>query len=259
MRENPVITATAIGCWGAYPGPGEATSSFLLHAGGLNLLLDCGSGVLSRLQRFLDLAELNAVVLSHYHWDHAADIGCLQYAARIDTDLGRRRAPLTICGHREDGNFERLDYLGYTVGRGIEAAAETRIGPLRLTFMRNPHPDPCLSVRLEADGCRLVYITDTGWDEGLAGFAAGADLLICESSLYDEYRGRVPGHLCAGEAGRIAAAAGVKRLVLTHLPHWGEHARLLEQARQVFAGEVALAAEGSRWEIRAGEGVAHQQ
>ncbi len=254
MNENQAITVTAIGCWGAYPDTDAATSSFLLQAGGLNLLLDCGSGVLSRLQRRLALEDLHAVVLSHYHWDHAADIGCLQYSARILTDLGRRRGPLTICGHREDDHFKRLDYLGYTVGRAIDAAGELHLDRLRLSFARNVHPDPCLSVRVEADGGSLVYMTDTGWSDALAGFAAGADLLICESSLYDEYRGRVPGHLSAGEAGRIAAEAGVKRLVLTHLPHWGDHARLLEQAQRVFTGEVALAAEGRRWEIRAGQG-----
>ncbi len=254
MSDSPAITVTAIGCWGAYPDPGAATSSFLLRAGGVNLLLDCGSGVLSRLQRFLALEDLNAVVLSHYHWDHAGDIGCLQYAARILTDLGRRRFPLTIYAHRLDDQFQRLDYLGYTFGRAVEAPGELHLDRLRLSFLRNVHPDPCLSVRLEADGGSLVYMTDTEWSDALVGFAAGADLLVCESSLFDEYRGRVSGHLCAGEAGRIAAEAGVKRLVLTHLPHWGEHGRLLDQARRVFAGEIALAAEGRRWEIPAARG-----
>jgi ribonuclease BN (tRNA processing enzyme) len=92
-------------------------------------------------------------------------------------------------------------------------------------------------------------MTDTGWTEALIEFAQGADLLICESSLYDEYRGRIPGHLTAGEAGQIAAAADVQHLVLTHLPHFGEHAVLLKQAAAKFGGKIELATTGKVWKL----------
>lgn len=249
VGEKPAITLTTIGWWGAYPAAGEATSSFLLQAPGVNLLLDCGSGVLAALQHHLALEQLDAVFLSHYHWDHAGDIGCLQYAARILTDLGKRRKPLLIYGLGADAQYSRLGYLSYTLGRPIDPAEEIEFSGLRFRFAANAHPDPSVSMRIE-DGRRTVaYITDTGWTDDLPELARGADLLICESSLYDEYRGRVAGHLSAGEAGRIAAAAGVKHLVLTHLPHWGEHPRLVEQAQRVFPGPVELAATGKTWKL----------
>jgi ribonuclease BN (tRNA processing enzyme) len=247
--ENDAVTLTAIGRWGAYPSAGEATSSFLLETRGAAALLDCGSGVLAALQHRLALEALDAVFLSHYHWDHAGDIGCLQYAVRILTDLGRRRGTLPIYGLPAGEGFARLGYHGYTAGRPIDPAGGIEFRGLRLRFAANAHPDPAVSMRIEAGGAALAYITDTAWTEGLTELARGAALLVCESSLYDEFRGRVPGHLSAGEAGRIAAAAGVGRLVLTHLPHWGEHERLREQARQVFDGPVELAQPGSRWSI----------
>jgi ribonuclease BN (tRNA processing enzyme) len=240
---------TTIGWWGAYPDADEATSGYLLESADLAVLVECGSGVLARLQHFIKLQDLDAVVLSHYHADHVADIGCLQYAARILMDLGQRKQPLKIYGHAEDQHFEQLNYLQYSTGYALDTRAGLRLGHLKFTFCRNIHPDPCFSMRIETDALAWVYISDTGYADNFIEFAREADLLLCESSLYDEYRGRIPGHMTAGEAGRIAAAAGVKRLVLTHLPHFGDHRRLVEQARSQFRGTVELAATGKSWQL----------
>ena len=221
----------------------------MLQADHLNILLDCGSGVLTLLQNYIDLERLDAVVLSHYHWDHIADIGCLQYASRVLMDLGKRQKPLVIYGHTEDEHFERLTYLSYSEAHGFDTAGELKLGDLQFTFSRNVHPDPCFSMRIEKNEKALVYIADTEWTDDLVNIAQGADLLLCESSLYDEFIGKIPGHLTAGEAGAIAAAADVKHLVLNHLPHFGNHNMLLAQARKKFNGPVELATTGKFWEL----------
>jgi ribonuclease BN (tRNA processing enzyme) len=243
------IKITAIGWWGAFPDANEATSGYLLQSEGLNILVDCGSGVLSHLQNYIQLQHLDAVLLSHYHWDHVADIGCLQYAARILMDLGKRQKPLPIYGHAEDENIYGLNYLQYSKGLAIDQQAPLQLGRLTFSFCRNVHPDPCLSIRIDSGTASVVYIADTAWTEDLIKIARGTDLLICESSLYDEYRGRIPGHLTAGEAGQIAASAGVKHLVLTHLPHFGDHHTLLKQAAAKFSGKIELAATGKIWQV----------
>ena len=69
-----MIQLTVIGFWGAYPGPGEATSGYLLQSEGFNLLVECGSAVLSRLPGHVEPDALDAVLISHYHADHVADI-----------------------------------------------------------------------------------------------------------------------------------------------------------------------------------------
>lgn len=241
------LKITTIGWWGAFPNAGEATSGYLLQSKDVNILVDCGSGVLSQLQKYINLQDLDAVVLSHYHWDHVADIGCLQYAARILMDLGDRSKPLEIYGHAEDNNFSGLDYLQYSRGCVIDTNTTLEFGALKFSFSPNVHPDPCFSMRIEQEGRCLAYIADTAWTDDLVRIARNADLLICESSLYDDYLGMIPGHLTAGEAGKIAALAGVKHLVLTHLPHFGEHALLLEQAAKEFGGEIELATTGKVW------------
>ncbi|HWP68019.1 MAG TPA: MBL fold metallo-hydrolase [Rectinemataceae bacterium] len=235
------FSLTVIGHWGAYPGPGEATSCYLLRAEGMSVLLDCGSGALSLLQDILPLGKIDAVVLSHYHSDHIADLGCLQYSARIDMDLGRRAAPLKVFGHDLGPGSEKLGYLDFAIGATYKQDSTLNLGPFSLTFAPTIHPDPCFAMRVCCGGSSLVYSGDTGPSPNLAGFAAGADLLLCETSLYDEYRGKIPGHMSAGEAGELAKAAGVGTLMATHLPHFGVHADLLVQAKAAFGGNTILA------------------
>ncbi len=244
-----VPTLTVIGHWGAYPGPGEASSSYLLRFGDYALLLDCGSGSLSCLQDFIGLEKIDAVVLTHYHSDHMADIGCLQYAARIDMDLGRRTRPLDIYGHTQSPGFAKLSYLDYAKGHPYDENSCIDLGPFSLSFSPTEHPDPCFAIRVGCDAgngrqTSLVYTGDTGWKQELVEFARDADVLLAESSLYDDFRGKIPGHLCAGEAASLAVKAGAGRLLLTHLPHYGMHGDLLSQACAVFKGPVNLARKG---------------
>ena len=249
MKKERQIKLTIIGWWGAYPAAGQATSGYLLQTGKKNILLDCGSGVLGQLQEYLDLEHIDAVVLSHYHHDHVADLGCLQYAARVLMDLGKRQHPLDIYGHAEDHHFAGLSYHDFTVGHALDAATALSLDGAVFTFRRNVHPDPCFSMRVEMNGKVLAYISDTQWDDGLVEAARDADLLICESSLYNQYKGVVAGHLTAGEAGEIAARAKVSRLVLSHLPHFGRHEDLVAQAAEVYQGPVELAVTGKSWEL----------
>lgn len=243
------INIKIIGWWGAYPAAGDATSGYLLQSDGINILIDCGSGVLGELQKSIDLEKIDAVVLSHYHADHAADLHCLQYAARVLMDLGKRKTPLAVYGHDEDHHFAGLNYLDFSIGHAIHVNKPLFLGNIGFTFWRNVHPDPCFSMRIEHKGRILTYISDTEWTDGLVDAARDADLLICESSLYNEFKAVVPGHLTAGEAGRIAREANAAHLVLSHLPHFGSHENLVKQAAEVFHGPVELATTGRSWEL----------
>lgn len=201
--------------------------------------------MLSHLPRYVDVGKLDAALISHYHADHVADLGCLQYAVKVQTDLGLRSTPLPLYGPEGD-TCPSLTYHEYTEAIHIGASEALRIGPFAVTFQETIHPALCYAMRLECDGKSVVYTADTGWSEGLIDLASGADLLLCESSLYNRYHGWVEGHLTAGEAGRLASRAGVRRLVLTHLPHSGEHVDLLKEAREEFSGPAELAAPGKK-------------
>lgn len=233
---------TIIGCYGAYPEPDGASSGYLLEADGTRLLIDCGSGVLARLQTILPLFELDGVVLSHYHPDHDADLGCLHHAALIDSQLGKRTAPLAAWGPGEE---KRLQYGAFCQGNSYLPGLSFTLGAFTVAASLNPHDIPSYALKITAGGKALVFSGDTGYDEGLASFAQGADCFLCESSFYAAQDAPAKGHhLTSAQAGELAQRAGVKLLVLTHFPHFGEIKQLRDEAGQRYAGKLLLAARG---------------
>lgn len=73
------MNVTVLGKYGPYPKAGGAASGYLLSAGGNRILLDCGSGVFSRLISLCPPEELSAVLLTHLHADHSSDLGVMNY------------------------------------------------------------------------------------------------------------------------------------------------------------------------------------
>jgi ribonuclease Z len=95
-------------------------------------------------------------------------------------------------------------------------------------------------------GQRFAFIMDTRLCDAAFALAEGADMLVCESTFAEAEAGlaREYGHLTAGQAGRIAAEAGARLLVLTHFSQRyeaGEDERLAGEAAAAFGGKVALA------------------
>jgi ribonuclease BN (tRNA processing enzyme) len=237
---------TILGHWGAYPAAGEATAGYLIQHEGNNLLLDCGSGVLAQLQKHIKLTELSQVLITHVHHDHVADLGCLQYGCLIDTDLKRRSEPLPI-HFAHDPHSDENENAVYKTMMGSEVIRFSErdsfeLSGLRFSFMKTFHGAYCVAVKIEFENKVLVYTADTFYDDSLIDFCRGADLLIAETSFYAEVtNARDYGHMNTAEVGRLAAQANVKKLILTHLPHFGEIHTLADEVTEFYKGEVVLA------------------
>lgn len=237
---------TIIGYWGGYPKKNGASSGYLLEHDGFHLLLDCGSGVLSKLQNVIQPENLNAVLLSHYHPDHIADIGVLQHARLIQGFLGKQMQLLPIYGHPFDqAEFSKLTYKNITTGIAIEPAQTLDLGPFHISFLKTAHPAVCFAMRIEAGGKTFVYTGDGSYKPELIDFCREAALLLCECNFYGNQDGKQAGHMNSIEAGELAERAGVKQLCLTHLPHYGDTSELLREAKTQFAGMITLAEEFS--------------
>ena len=241
---------TVIGFWGGFPAKNEATSGYLLETEGFSLLIDCGSGVLSKLQNYKKLEDLDAVWLSHYHHDHVADIGPLYFARLVKGQLGQVTQVMPIYGHTLDKvAFDELTNQNVTKGIAYQEDTPLQIGPFQMTFLRTHHSVPCFATRLNFKGKTLVYTADTSLFPELIAFSKNADLLIAECSLYDAQDGRAYGHLTSKDVADLAKAANAKRVLLTHLPHYGNHGDLIKRVQHDFNEKVQLAKTGWTWEV----------
>ncbi|UOR13187.1 MBL fold metallo-hydrolase [Halobacillus amylolyticus] len=237
---------TVIGYWGGYPAAGSATSSYLVEKGNYTLLVDCGSGTLSRLQQFKKVTDLDAVILSHYHHDHIADLGVLQYAWLVQNSVEQTKKTLPIYGHSEDVAFSKLSHQ-YTDGIAYHPEETLQLGPFSISFLKTTHPVPCYGMRICDGTDTFVYTADTSYSREWIPFAKGADLLVTDTNFYKGMDGSGPGHMTSEEAATIASQANVDTLWLSHLPHFGQHTRLKQEAEDFFHGTIQLATEGLTW------------
>ncbi|WP_249870151.1 MBL fold metallo-hydrolase [Oceanobacillus saliphilus] len=239
---------TVIGFWGGYPARDGATSSYLIEKNNFSLLIDAGSGSLSKLQKYKELAELDAVVVSHYHHDHVADIGVLQYAKLIEYYVKGSEKVLPIYGHTKDEKeFETLNHQ-YTKALPYNPEQELQVGPFTIQFLETVHPVPCYGMRITDGESVIVYTADTSYKDEWSRFAENANLLITDCNYYAGQDGSNAGHMNSEEGAKIARDAGVETLILSHLPQYGELDQLAEEAAEYFKGTIRLAQEGLVWE-----------
>lgn len=216
-----------LGCDGTYPGANGATSGYLLDWGREGrLLIDCGAGVLPRLMARMDPANLKAVLLSHWHNDHAADLLTLRYYLMV------HQRSLPLYGPLEGGAMRSLcegpELKLHDMSQGLAD------GPLQVSALATQHPVQTYALRFQCEDKVLVYTGDSAPHQPLAAFCQDADLLICDAScLQDDWHPGFP-HMSARQAAELAGDAGVRELLLTHCPPHVDAMSLLAEARASF-------------------------
>jgi ribonuclease Z len=138
---------------------------------------------------------------------------------------------------------ERLAALGVPNGPVRGELAEGR--PVALQDGRTLDPEDVLGP--PAQGTKLVVVGDTETTDGLSEYVRDADLLVIEATFLERDAAMASdyGHLTAAKAAELAAAAGVKRLVLTHISGRYTDEEILAEATAVFA-ETQVAADLDR-------------
>lgn len=256
------VRMTILGCSGSIPGPDTAASGYLLEADGFVLGLELGNGTLSRLQAVRNPFDLDALVLTHLHPDHCADVSALTVLRRYHPDppydVRPRRLPVyapaetptRLANAYAPHEAERLttDLSDVYDFRTLTTRAVT-VGPFELTAVRVDHPTEAFGVRLSAGGRTLAYTGDTGPCAALTELAKGADVLLSEASWTDAADRPTGVHLSGRQAGEVAARAGVGRLLLTHIPPWTDRAAVLAEARAEFGGPADTVEPGAVYPV----------
>ncbi|HEY1175942.1 MAG TPA: MBL fold metallo-hydrolase [Phytomonospora sp.] len=210
---------TVLGSSGAHPQADNPCSGYLLEHDGFSLVLDLGYGTAGPLLGHRPQGNVDAVVITHEHADHCADLHALM-RIRLYGSPGAQKIPL----YCTEGVVTRIN--GLDTGEGLSQVFDIRpwpetvhIGPFRLTPFRLPHHVDNVGVRLSTPDFTFAYTGDTGPDPALAELGRDADLFLVEAT----HQGPSPSPetrnllLTAGEAGRFAREAGARRLALTHL------------------------------------------
>lgn len=223
---------------GPFPGAGGACSGYLLSDGNTRILLDCGNGVLSNLQKFIELEKLDAIILSHMHSDHISDMMVLRYVVQIKKSRGQIDRVFDVFAPEEPAEeFKRLNTDGIFNLKPINSGLKLSYGKFNITFSEMKHPVKCFAIAIESTDKRFVYSGDTSWNEGIIEFSRDSDMLLIDAGLLssDKKNDKAP-HLTARECGIIAARSGAKKLLLTHF--WPEYDinQLILEAREAFPG-----------------------
>ncbi len=250
---------TVLGCSGSGPGPTSPASGYLVCGGGQAVVLDLGNGTLGALQRHLDPFDLDAVVLSHLHPDHCADVSALVVYRRYHPRPPGHPAPIPLHAPSEAPSRLAAAYAPSAADRVAADLSDVftfcplgepaRLGPLVLTAAPVVHPCEAYALRLAHGGRSLVYSGDTGPCDTLVELAARADVFLCEATWPHDDDAPREVHLSGRQAGEVARAAGVGRLLLTHVPTWFDGQVLLAEAMGAFDGPVELARAGGSYPV----------
>lgn len=241
LRGPNAVTVTVLGCSGSYPGPGGACSGYLVDDGSTRLWVDAGSGTLANLQRHLDPARLDAILLSHEHPDHWADLEGWQNVLRFV--LIRQGFPVYAPAGLRQHVYQ--DMSPWVAWNDVAEADKVTIGTFDVTFSRTDHGPETLAMRIDAPGLgkSLGYSADTGPGWSLEALGSGLDLAVVEATVPQSLEGAMQ-HLSARQAGQTARAAGAAGLVLTHLWPNLDASRAQDEGSDAFGAPVELAAVG---------------
>lgn len=248
---------TILGSGTAIPVPDRYPAAYALELPQGLALVDCGPGALRRLaQAGHGIERLRAVMLTHYHTDHCADLAALLFALRSPTYEGR--PPLAI--HGAPGLVRLVEKLteawpwlqprGYelalhevTPGRFDLLGAQVDAVPIR-------HTAQSLGYRVAADGGAIAFSGDADECDELVDVARDTDVFVCEAATPDGQK--LDGHLTPALAAGYAARAGCRQLVLTHFYPPCEGVDLRAQAAAGFDGAITLAHDLLRLEVGGG-------
>ncbi|MFM8304882.1 MAG: MBL fold metallo-hydrolase [Actinomycetota bacterium] len=266
-----MIEVVTLGTGSPIPDPNRAGAATLVRVDGRQLLFDCGRAVVMRLAAAGSLPLLlDAVLLTHLHSDHTSDfndvITTRWIMAPVESPLPvvgppgtRRFADRTLAMLADDVGYRRdhhgdLDWDPSCVVTEVADGLAWETDGIRVTAAPTDHRPvtPTIGYRIEAGAHVVAIAGDTVPCEGLDRICAGADVYV-QTVLRDDLVRSVPSprlqdvldyHSTCADAGRTAARAGVRTLVLTHPvppPVPGTEAQWVDAAAEHFSGEVVLA------------------
>jgi ribonuclease BN (tRNA processing enzyme) len=245
------VRLTILGGCGGWPEAGGACSGYLLEREGFRLLIDPGYATAPRLFELVPAPAVDAVLVSHGHPDHCADLNPLLRARAMADE-----PPAALPAYAPPGALnavlalEPTGFLDSAVAvNDLRPGDVVHIGPFRVETRSLPHFVPNLGLRISAGGRAMMYTGDSGPSPDVVALAADVDLMLAEATEPDELPADLIGQLStAVDAGAQAAEARAGRLVLTHLWPGTDPERAVAAAASRHDGAISVARPGLSYE-----------
>lgn len=231
-----------LGRYGTFPARNGACPGYLIREENDFVLLECGNGILSRVQKYCKIENLKGIIVSHLHYDHMGDLHILKYALETKVFFGESMYPIPLyipATPKEE--VEALKYKNVFDVRFIDEKTTINISSFIFNFARMQHSIESYAISIECKSKKLVYSGDTTFNEKLIDFAKDANIFLCESTFPNgrlNYR-EVP-HMTALEAADIAKKARVGMLLLTHFWYEINIEECVNLAQTVFPKTLAV-------------------
>jgi ribonuclease BN (tRNA processing enzyme) len=281
FAQSPAKPRTKIVFLGTKGGPrvgvGPSNPANLVMVNDTPFVIDCGMGVSHQLvSAGVPLEQVKYIFISHHHSDHNLEYGNLVYNAWVTGlstpihSFGPKGLEAMTSTHWELNKFDietriedegRPDLRKLLIAKDIaEDGVVLQTPDVKVTAFRTPHPPITenFAYKFETPDGTIVFSGDTSYNPKLAEFAKGADVLVHEA-IYLPWVDRlvsrvkngatlkkhlIESHTAAEDVGRVADAAGVKVLVMSHLvpgeldvtdDDWRN------EARKTFKGHIIVA------------------
>ncbi len=241
-----------VGSSAAVPRPNRANSCYLVRSTDTTIVLELGSGSLSKLLGVQDLASIDAVFISHMHADHFFDLVPLRYALKYQIERGTplpvllppggiRQLRTVVSPFAKSGSF----FDGLIALDEYAPENDYRIGEASIAFAKTRHYIAAYAMRVQLEDSVIAFSSDTAPEQRVIDLARNADIFLCECGLgaAGGETGR-RGHSNAREAGDMASHARAKHLVLTHYNAPDDSDELERNARRAFSGTITVADDG---------------
>lgn len=225
-NDAPLMDVTFVGSGDAFGSGGRYQTCIQLRTRAATLLVDCGATSLTALRGLAaDVADVDAVLISHLHGDH---FGGLPFLV-LDAQFSTRTKPLRVIGpmgtrKRLMAAMEVLFPGSSTVHRRFDVRVDEVVGNgaaievcdayVRVWEVDHASGAPAHALRVDVTGRSFGYSGDTAWTDNLQHAARGTDLFACEAYTYEK---SIRYHLSYRTLEAHAPELETERLVLTHM------------------------------------------
>lgn len=203
------MKVTPLGIYGPYPkAGGHACSSYVVEYADTTLVIDFGSGAMTRLLDYVDLKKVKHICLTHFHYDHTSDLFPLVYSSEISGQRFELIAP------KDDSEYAKAVKNNFCFDlKEVDETTVYQAGAITLRFFKMKHPVPTLAVLAIGDES-VAFSGDTVYNDNIPIMLKKAGVAFLDCSKPEGFKGP---HMNVKIAKDLAKEFPAVKIITTHL------------------------------------------